>query len=779
VLLSVYLTLRASLPVLDGQIDLPGLSAPVTVVRDDHGVPTIRGENRLDVVRVTGFVHAQERYFQMDLQRRKAAGELSALVGSAALGLDRASRLHRFRQRAQEIVAAASDGERAIIETYTEGVNAGLAALGAKPFEYFLLRTDPEPWRQEDMILTIHAMYFELNDETARRESGLGLLKDVLPPAYYDWLVQPGTSWDAPMMGDAVTPKPIPGPNVYDLGKLDHSLFAAVALPAGEQPVNDSLAGSNNWAVAGTYTGSGRAIVANDMHMGLNVPNIWFRARLVVHKPGVDEPELDITGVILPGTPAVAVGSNGHVAWAFTNSHGDWVDLVEIETNPLDDSQYRTASGFRNFEDHEEVIELKGGGSVVHTVRETIWGPVVDSDHEGTPRVIRWIAHDPEGANVNVLKLEEAEDVHEAMDLANRVGSPPQNFVVADSTGSIAWTVMGPIPIRQGYDPLQPSSWADGAGWQGWLSPRDYPRMVNPPLGRIWTANARVADGEMLAKIGQGGYALGARAGQIRDALLADDALSIDDMLAVQLDDRALFLTRWQEYLLELLSGDALDGNPERSRARELIEDWGGHASVDSVGYRLVRAYRLTVRRAVLDALTAELRTFDPEFVMTEHNQTEDLVWQLINERPRHLLNSRHSTWTDFLLTAADEASAVLNQGQDGETQQTWGSFNRLEMRHPLSRAVPQLSRWLDMPATSLPGDSDMPRVQKPTFGASQRLVVSPGAEEDGFFHMPGGQSGHPLSPFYRRGHDDWIDGRAAGFLPGKERYRLVFGVMR
>lgn len=753
--------LVASLPQVDGQRDLAGLTAPVSVERDARGVPTIRGANRSDVARATGFVHAQERFFQMDLLRRSAAGELAELVGRSALDVDREIRVHRFREVARRVMERAASDERVLLTAYADGVNAGLAALGAKPFEYVVLRSQPAPWRPEDTVLTELAMFVVLQDEKGRWESSLGVMSDVLPAPLFEFLAPRGTDWDAPVVGESFSQPPIPGPEVFDLRKQPPLPVAAAVAPMEPEPVP----GSNNWAVAGSVTADGRAILANDMHLGISVPNTWYRASLVWPEDGA---ERRVTGVMLPGTPAVVVGSNGRVAWGFTNSYGDWGDLVVLETDPQDKDSYRTLEGPRKLERVAERIRVKGAPEATLTVEQTIWGPVIDRDHRGRPRALRWVAHDPEAVNFKLFRMESARTLDEAQTFANQAGIPAQNLVCADAAGRIGWTIMGIIPRRVGFDGRLPSSWADGTRrWDGWLKPEEYPRIVDPPGGRVWTANARVVDGERLAKLGDGGYDLGARARQIRDDLRAHQKVRERDMLEVQLDDRALFLARWRELLLKTLTPEAVAKDPRRAELRRSVEDWGGRAAVDSVGYRLVRAFRAFLAEQVFEPLTAACKKADPRFRFVRNFQSEGPLWTLVTERPVHLLDPRHKTWDDQLLAAVDATIGYMQKQCGSLAQCTWGQRNSPRIQHPLSRGVPLLARWLDMPTRAIPGDSNMPRVQNGEEGASERLAVSPGREQDGYFHMPCGQSGHPLSPYYGDGHEDWLAGRPGPFLPG------------
>ena len=478
--------------------------------------------------------------------------------------------------------------ERDMLAAYTAGANAGLAALGAPPFEYLALRSEPAKWRDEDSLLCALAMYRDLQGRQPWQESLLGLMRETLPPALSAFLAPVGTEWDAPIEGDRIPMPAVPGPDVVDLRRAQPEEAVARSLPPSEPgalaflgvPLGPGLAGdddrvrgSNNWAVAGTHTVHGGALLANDMHLGISVPNTWYRVSLVF--PGADG-ERRVTGVTLPGAPFVVAGSNGHVAWGFTNSEGDWADLVLLEPDPGNPDAYRTPAGPRTLERETETIEVKGEKAETLAVESTIWGPVIDKDFAGRRRALAWVALREGGLNASLVRMESVGSLDEAQALAPEAGMPNQNFVVADSAGHIGWTIIGRIPRRVGHDGSVPTSWADGTRrWDGWLAPADYPRVVDPPSGRIWTANARVVGGEKLAKVGVGGYDLGARQGQIRDDLLAIDKASESDMLRVQLDDRALFLARWQRLALATLTPDATASDPRRAEARRLVETLG------------------------------------------------------------------------------------------------------------------------------------------------------------------------------------------------------------
>jgi penicillin G amidase len=770
--------LHGSLPKLEGELALPGLTAPVSIQRDTLGVVTIDAANETDMARALGYVHAQERYFEMDLMRRTSAGELSELFGPIALKLDKERRVHRMRARVMANLDDFAGDKRAQLQAYTDGVNAGLDGLTVRPWPYLLLRQPPRRWELADSALTGYAMYFDLQDSQNTRELALWKIKSTVPPALYALLTHDGTEWDAPLFGTARGNASLPGADELDLAKL--------AVPTTKElaPLSEKgTPGSNNWAVSGALTADGRAIVADDMHLGLRAPNIWFRARLRYPDARAAGGKVDVSGFTLPGMPVVVVGSNSRIAWGFTNSYGDWADWAEI---PDCRGAVGDCQGWKEF---HEPIKVAGDETVDFVVRETSWGPALHKTRDGQALALRWTPQLPGSLRVSFGDLAIAKDVSAAFAVADRSGIPAQNFVVADSTGKIAWRVIGGFPQRNpacnGIEPernviVSNAVIAPGTAETGtptactpWLTDTTAsPRLIDPPSQRIWTANNRTLDDAGLKLAGDGGYALGARAKQIRDDLFAKNRFNERDLLAIQLDDRALFLERWWQLLQ---SQSKKRDQPALAALAKAGSSWQGRATPDSVSYRIVRAWRLAVHTRVADGLTAPAQVaLGEDFVMPDLPQLEGVVWPLLTERPANLLPRRFASWDALLEDAARQVRDDLTE-QGPLEQRTWGERNTAKICHPLANALPAfLKSTLCMPADQLRGDSAMPRVQGPSFGASERMVVSPGHEADGIIHMPGGQSGNPLSPFWGAGHDDWVQGRPTPFLPGKAEYTLT-----
>ncbi|PPT57678.1 penicillin acylase [Xanthomonas arboricola] len=773
--LAVYLLMRGSLPQLAGNSALQGLAAPVSVQRDQRGVVTIDAASQVDAMRALGYVHAQERYFEMDLMRRAPAGELSELFGAAALDLDKRNRVHRLRARVHASLDVAAGSQRAALQAYTEGVNAGLAALRVRPWPYLLLRQTPRAWTLDDSILTGMAMYADLQDNDNQTELAAARIRAVVPAALAALLDHQGSSWDAPLFGPAHGDAVLPDAATLDLRRLPH----AAATAGAESPTP----GSNNFAVDGSLTSDGRAIVADDMHLGLRAPNIWFRARLRYPDTSAPDGKVDVTGFTLPGLPAVVVGSNGHVAWAFTNSYIDTADFARIAPATPGHPQVLTT--------HIETIRVAGAAPVRFAVRESAWGPVLHDNADGSLLALRWTAQLPGAIRLDFAQMSTAADVQAAFAVADRSGIPAQNLLLADRSGRIAWRLIGARPVRnagcgpsgiaelassaQGADAASPASTAASAqgGCLPWPVRSDAaPALIDPPSHRLWTANSRVVDAQQLATLGNAGYDLGARAQQIRDDLFARQRFNELDLLAIQLDDRAVLLTRWWQLLRSVVEHSK---DPALQQIEAATRQWDGHASTRSASYRIVRGFRgMTIDAVEAGLLAPAKAALGKDFLPPRRAQLEGIVWPLLQQRPAHLLPPAYANWDQLLAAAARNAQTDL-AAQDGAlSERTWGERNTAAICHPIARALPALAkRWLCMPPDQLPGDRDMPRVQGPAFGASERMVVSPGHEQDGIVHMPGGQSGHPLSPFWGAGHDDWVHGRPTPFLPTATRYTL------
>ena len=754
VFLSAYFILRGSLPDLDGKKTLTLLEQSLQIERDAQGIPTIRAKSRTDTAFALGYIHAQERFFQMDLLRRRAAGELSGLFGDGALETDVAVKVHRFRDRARKLIRRLPKAQYKMLQNYTNGVNNGLSNLGSEPYQYILLRQKPQLWETEDSLLCIFAMYFDLNDESGKRETSLAVMREELPQQWFDFLNPRGGKWDAVM--DSNTAPAVPELVIPEL-PLPEKLLKP-SLDKSQEYQQQPLPGSNSWAIDASLTPYSSAMLANDMHLTLRVPNIWYRASWYLGDGR------RVTGVTLPGVPAVVVGSNEKIAWGFTNSYGDWGDIIVLKTNAAR-TQYLTPKGWKNFTIYNHSTSSHTGKTKEHITIETIWGPVIGKNQKGEMIVHQWVAYSGQAVNLNFVDLEGAMSVDDALAIAATMGLPPQNMVVADHQGHIAWTIAGAIPRRSG---------AQNTAWSGYQNARDYPRLIDPKDHRIWTANNRLFSGDRLAITGFEGGDLGARAQQIRNDLLAKKHFNETDLLAIQLDVRAVFLQPWRQVLFDSIKGsneaslvfmsDVLEKEPNLS------------ADSDSVAYGLVRTFRNIIVEQTIGGIYTGLEQSHPlRFNRSSvDNLSEYPVWELVSKKPANLLPAGYSSWDDFIIASAKQAyNEITRNGQLLLARQSWGEQHKIAIVHPLSAAIPGLELLLDMPQSPLSGDNNMPKVLGSDFGASMRMVVSPGQEKNGIMHMPAGQSSHPLSSYYSKGHQDWVAGKPSPFLPGETKWLL------
>ncbi len=763
ILIAAYFTLRASLPILDGEIALSKLGAPVTVTRDTNGTAAITARSTIDAMRALGFVHAQERFFEMDLTRRAAAGELSVLLGAATIEYDKKKRQHRFRHRMNEVWSTFTPEQKNIFLAYAEGVNSGIASLVATPWQYTLLRTSPAPWVEIDSMLVMCEMFYMLQAKSFEDAFVNAQLREKMGDQLFAWIKPLGGTWDAAMDGSVIAPTVLPTAEQLNVRvKKASSTISKNESVIDFSPLATSAqnsVGSNAWAVDGSLTNTGAGMLANDMHLGLSVPNIWYRAEFLI--ANVDAKK--IVGVTLPGVPALVAGSNGHIAWGFTNSYGQWFDWVPIPKDEPVTTQ-------------RETIEVKSGNAAALDIRETRFGPILETQND-QQYALNWLAHRGGAINPNIMQMMFAKNVEEAISIAQQSGLPHQNLLVVDTAGKLAWTIAGRMP-KQTQQNAQRAGWAQPDDISpDWLPATDYPIIKNPKDARLWTANNRQLGGEGGAKIGEGGFDLGARGQQIRDRLFALRDKPIDEaaLYAIQLDTEAKFIQRWAT-----LMQDVAKQNPTLPNAAETsrtLVAWNGHADADQAGYLLAKKFR----QEVLDQLwkswvyaatgTAAKATWDQRF--------EYPAVQALDTKAPHLLPQPFATWDAFLVAQFNAATDDLIKAHGSLGNATWGKANAAAIRHPLSRAVPALGYFLDMPRVPLSGDANLPKVVAGNFGGSQRIVVSPGHEDTAIFTMPGGQSGHPLSPFYGAGNRDWLEGVAAPLLVTAPIYTLRLSVAK
>lgn len=748
--LITYVVIRASLPNLDGEISSLDLKGQATLSRDLIGTAIIHAESENDAAYVLGYAHAQDRLFQLDLLRRQSAGELSEIVGTRALEIDKKHRFHQFRQRAKNVFASLSKSEQQILTQYTKGVNAGASSLSFKPFEYILTSSEFAPWRPEDSLLASYSMYIDLQLAQTEIDFRLTALKTIFGADMHQFFT-PASTYQAAIDGSVTPLLPIKIPKLPSASS--HTDDDNQTAYYYDSIVEQADYGSNNWAVAGKLTNTQSAMLSNDMHLGLRIPAIWYRTQINYKS---DQQEIKVTGVSLPGTPAVTVGSNGHIAWGFTNSNVDNVDWIKLD----DDTTTQT------------VIEkiITPNDVVQYTFEISKYGPVRELN--GQRYALKWVAHQDYAVNILIGNMAKMMTIEEALKLSTTIRIPVQNMVVADSAGKVAYQLTGAMSKRA---PIARHAITEMQYSEDWNNAQFSPaNHINPDSGRVWTANARVIGTKDLAQFGDGGYALGARQQQIANLLMQQDSFDEADFYDIQLNNEAIFLKPWHELLLESLV------NKPQIYADDIaiLNKWGACACADSVGYTLVRRFRSTLINQLLAPVNKELESHKLSTSYIARN-IEPSIWALLQQQPKDWLPNGNVDYTEFVETAyrvtKEKLFKQFNVRSTDLSELRWGNVNALAVKHPFSGTLGRFSELVDMKVVEGFGDSYLPAVQSNSFGASQRLIVKPGNEENAILTIPGGQSGHFLSSFYRTGFDDYAAQRKTPLLPLEQQHKIVF----
>ena len=727
-----------SLPKLDGEVKGIGLESKASLSRDALGLAVISAKHRRDAMYALGFAHGQDRFFQMDLLRRKSAGSLAELLGESALEQDITARFHQFYKRSRDVYTRLPDEQRAVYIAYAKGVNEALANQNAS-FEYTALRAEPQLWQPEDSLLVVYSMYMDLQKANIERDESLIVIEQTFGKEMVEFITQP-SEYQAAIDGSRLELASMAIPKL-DLDQIAH------VHDIGESDVT----GSNNWAVSGQLTPSNKAMVSDDMHLGLSVPTLWYRAQLNYEH---QDEKVQVTGVTLPGVPGVVVGSNGHIAWGYTNSFVDNADWFALSEN---DNTYEV----------EEQIPLGDGEFHTLTLTMSDFGPVKIID--GKPYALSWTAHKTYAVNAKLAELSEIHTVHKALSSIANIGIPAQNFVVVDTEGNIGWGLIGAITARKTPVNGSLSSKEYSSLWDQNLTSR--PQVINPEHGRLWSANARTVSVDEHQSMGDGGYVLGARAKQIRDRLFEKSSFVEQDFYDIQLDNEARFLTPWQALLLSLLERNNQSG--EYSADIQYLKSWQGCACPDSVGYTLVHEFYNFAVNEIWAHVESELVEQGASLNVLKRN-LEPALWQLLTKQPESWLNG-HKSWDSLLLNAyktmTDDLAWFFG---DDISQWKWGDVNSSQIEHPFSLIAPMFADLLDMPSYQGHGGKNTPAVQSPRFGASQRFIARPGALNDAIMTLPGGQSGNPLSPFYRAGYEAFVNNESTPLLPGEIIHTLT-----
>ncbi|HTV55071.1 MAG TPA: penicillin acylase family protein [Terriglobia bacterium] len=757
-----YWIARRALPQLDGSIALNGLSSPVRVLRDSHGVPTIEAANAADLFFAQGFVTAQDRLWQMDVMRRFAAGELSEILGEATLKIDREQRILGLRAAAQKSLQLASSRDRFYLDAYARGVNAFIAIHKRRlPIEFRILKYRPKQWQAEDSIVIANQMVKDLNFYTFRdaltREKVLAKLGPEMTADLYvnhSWHDRPPTVMRQDV-NDQEDQNDSDDDDEDDDGP-DNSVTRLRSLPTGiwSQPEPEAVNGSNDWVVSGTHTVTGKPLLSNDMHLGHQMPNLWYEAHL---KSGA----LDVAGVTLPGMPYVIVGHNQRIAWGFTNV-GPTVADAFIET-VNSQGEYQTPKGWQLPEHRVEVIHIKGQPDATLDVRITRHGPIITDILPGENRqvALRWTLYD--GLRMPFFDVDTAQNWEEFRKAFSQLDAPGQNVVYADVDGNIGYQATGHIPIRAAGDGSLPVSGADDAHeWTGYVPFDKLPSIYNPPSGAIATANGRITPDNYPYLISVEWEAPW-RTERIYHVLESGRKFTAADMLALENDihsENDLFAAERFVYAVD----HAAISSSRTKQAADLMRNWDGRMLASSAAPTLAVRSAQELTRLLLEPRLGPAPT-DPQ------EQESSLSWKsyawemrtvwlqnIMLHQPKRWLPQKYQNY-DELLAAAVEAATNEPEAPKDLTLWNWGNVNAVEIEHPVLGKIPLIKRWSAPGVKPQSGSGYTVKAVTPHHGPSERFTANLADLDQSTLNTVTGQGGNFLSPYYMDQWKAWYEG--------------------
>lgn len=759
-----YLFMQRPLPKTNGKLHLAGLHEPVEVVTDRYGVPHIYAHNEDDLYMAQGYVHAQYRLWQMELNRRIGSGRLAEIFGDVALETDRFTRRLGMHRAAAEGVRQLSGHHRRILEAYTRGVNAFISSHRHKlPIEFTILQLHPAPWQIVDSVQWSKMMGWNLggNWETelirVRLIAKLGAAKAAKLETGYDpahpLIIPPGVAY-----------------NGVNLGML--AQYAEIKQLSGF----GLLGGSNNWVVDGTMTTTGQPIVCNDPHLGQAAPSIWFECHLTAG-------EIDVVGASFPGAPGVVIGHNRHVAWGVTNAVSDVEDFYIEKFNPENPDQYEFMGQWIKADVYDEEIKVKGRAEpVIEKVRVTRHGPVLtslknsapaqnDGYAEELPLALRWTGLEHHDILAAIEKMMLATDVHDFRNALRHWDVPAQNFVFADTNGEIGYVMAGAIPTRAKGQALLPMpGWTGEYEWTGLIPFEELPQVMNPLQHCIVTANNRVV-GDSYPHYITNEWLNGYRAQRIHDLLTSKGKLSLSDMAAIQGDQYSIPAEHIVPHMLSIPPRATLD-----SQAQELLRTWHYILAPDSVAASLYTTFLRKLEHHIFAVLLGDddellksyLGTGSTLLAMINGytSRSKPLIIRLLQERDdqwfaESVVPTGPRTWENALRRAWEETIAELcaKLGSDPANWQ-YGKIHKMTYAHVLGMVKP-LNKLFNRGPYPVGGDIDTVNmgavsptqpetvITVPSFRMIANLADLAGSLS---IHAPG-QSGHPASKHY----DDFI----------------------
>ena len=765
---------KAALPQLDGDIRVTGLSRPVTVRRDGHGVPHIEAASQDDLFFAQGYVVAQDRLWQMDMYRRNANGELAEVLGSSLIAHDRAQRVLGFRKTAERIYNGLDAQDKRWLDDYAKGVNAFITQHPDDlPAEFRLLMYKPRPWAGVDSM-SVGTMMFDMLDThwdtKLAREQIAAKLGSLPNGAQLESQLYPVGSWrDHPPTGEVidltqpeVNPPPVTeedednttagNEGTREQGNEKAPLVEVAELRAmlGLPDCAGCVSGSNNWVISGKHAASGKPLLANDMHLVLTEPNIWYMADLKA-------PGYHAAGVALPGVPWIIAGHNEHVAWGFTAMMGDVQDLYHERLDGK--GNYQAADGsWKPLSVDQETIHVRGGRDVTVDVQATDHGPLLNpifAKPLKEPVALKWSLYDTTLNGLPLYAMNVAQNWAEFSTALAVWCWPTQNLVYADDQGHIAYHAVGRVPMRPGG--LQPKPLAAGDNaheWNGYIPFDSMPNAFDPPSGFLATANSRITTEKSP-------YPLSLewidpyRAERIYKSLQGRDGLTPKDMIAVQTD---IYSEVDQElaHRFAYAIDHASNADDRLKKAADLMRSWDGRLTTDSAAASIVAQARHAFWPLILEPKLGELAS---DYRWAEENfAEEEIIMRGAGQGLGDWLPHEYKTWDDLLAEAVRRGMAEGKAPTD-VSKWTYGSWHIMDIEHPLAGMLPFLRKFAGTGPQPMSGDATTVKQVGRTLGPSQRFTMDWSNIDGSTENIVLGQSSNPYSPHFRDQWNDWYEG--------------------
>jgi len=754
----------SALPQLDGQLQISGLSAPVTITRDRQGVPTIEANTLEDLFLAQGYVTAQDRLWQMDVMRRYGSGELSEVLGQETLKIDREKRILGLRAAATKSLEMLGPRDRAFLEAYARGVNAFIQAhRDHLPIEFRILGYAPKPWLAEDSLVIANQMVKDLNyhyfyDALAREKILAKLGPELTADLYVNrsWHDRPPTV----LRQDLTEPQGNTGDSDDEDDEDDSDspssvtrafpLSGSEGLPPEPSPVN----GSNNWVVSGAHTVTGKPLLSNDMHLEHQMPNLWYEAHLRADI-------LDVAGVTLPGMPYVIMGHNQWIAWGFTNLGATVTDVYIENFNQA--GEYQTPAGWVKPEHRTEVIHVKGKPDVTVDVKITRHGPLITElvPGETRPLALRWTLYD--GLRIPLLDLDSAGNWQEFRRALSQWDMPGQNLVYADVEGNIGYQATGKVPIRAVGDGRLPVSGADNAHeWTSYIPFEKLPSIYNPPSGIIATANGRVTPDDYPYSIAMEWEAPW-RTERIYHVLGSGRKFSVADMLALETDihsEAEMFVAERFVYAVD----HASKASARAKQAADLMRGWDGRmlasSAAPSIAVRSMRELQRLLLEPKLGSAPPDPERQDAGISWKTYSWEMRSVWleNVLLHHPQRWLPEQYPNYDELLAAAVDAAVNSPDAPKDLSSWR-WGAFNAVEIQHPILGRIPILKYWAGPGVQEQSGSGYTVKAVTRHHGPSERFTADLSDLDQSTLNIVTGQGGNFLSPYYMDQWKAWYEG--------------------